>query len=595
MSSEVSVCTGPSPKPSEVVIEEKTFNGISKLEGELMDSQAEIAHLALTNEAALKDAEDLQAAVKNLEKQLSDFMHDVDEKLCSPAEVVGRPYSPRLSTSSVSPFLEFLADDLGGCQTLTMYVHNGEDYKDQQIVAISNVQILVGTTWNVMDSKVLSTFEHHLSRLDEKALLGLSQHSVSCYWLGDVKRIIGAQEMETMSPHQAALGDKAAVIVHLQGAHEGSCDALAFHILIPKRFLKAYTSLLLSYHRVLISGPQLSGKSFLAVHLMKYCLTQLGVHVPDKALLVSSMDGVPLEKTGDVVRQLLKHNDRKHLSFGGIILDDIESFEQLSVITQAISTSTKNVLVIAIMTLSGQHKPAIESLSHHFLRWRQIQLWCHCEPVYGLLERVLFRQLSKTQANGQNGVDDPILSSMIKWVCQVWQRVCRVLDCCSGILSVNGPCQFFDCPMNTRDLEVWFTLLWNHMILPYLTVIFRISKSCCENSLTGCEWGEDLVGWILEGVPWTDQSQQATGPPVLRLEVGDLRLQENIQRVCKSTCSNGENHEFLDRLTKLLTLLVNIPTLPPFPRAQKKTSRPTRKLARHVSFSLGTGVVRSVL
>jgi hypothetical protein len=162
------------------------------------------------------------------------------------------------------------------------------------------------------------------------------------------------------------------------------------------------------------------------------------VHVPDKALLVSSMDGVPLEKTGDVVRQLLKHNDRKHLSFGGIILDDIESFEQLSVITQAISTSTKNVLVIAIMTLSGQHKPAIESLSHHFLRWRQIQLWCHCEPVYGLLERVLFRQLSKTQANGQNGVDDPILSSMIKWVCQVWQRVCRVLDCCSGILSVNG-------------------------------------------------------------------------------------------------------------------------------------------------------------
>jgi hypothetical protein len=82
------------------VIEEKTFNGISKLEGELMDSQAEIAHLALTNEAALKDAEDLQAAVKNLEKQLSDFMHDVDEKLCSPAEVVGRPYSPRLSTSS---------------------------------------------------------------------------------------------------------------------------------------------------------------------------------------------------------------------------------------------------------------------------------------------------------------------------------------------------------------------------------------------------------------------------------------------------------------------------------------------------------------
>jgi hypothetical protein len=108
-------------------------------------------------------------------------------------------------------------DDLGGCQTLTMYVHNGEDYKDQQIVAISNVQILVGTTWNVMDSKVLSTFEHHLSRLDEKALLGLSQHSVSCYWLGDVKRIIGAQEMETMSPHQAALGDKAAVIVHLQG------------------------------------------------------------------------------------------------------------------------------------------------------------------------------------------------------------------------------------------------------------------------------------------------------------------------------------------------------------------------------------------
>jgi hypothetical protein len=133
------------------------------------------------------------------------------------------------------------------------------------------------------------------------------------------------------------------------------------------------------------------------------------------------------------------------------------------------------------------------------------------------------------------------------------------------------------------------------MILPYLTVIFRISKSCCENSLTGCEWGEDLVGWILEGVPWTDQSQQATGPPVLRLEVGDLRLQENIQRVCKSTCSNGENHEFLDRLTKLLTLLVNIPTLPPFPRAQKKTSRPTRKLARHVSFSLGTGVVRSVL
>ena len=171
--------------------------------------------------------------------------------------------------------------------------------------------------------------------------------------------------------------------------------------------------------------------------------------------------------------------------------------------------------------------------------------------------------------------DDRDLTASIEWVCKVWHRVNHVLDCCSSLcaprggcvctlwmlsaLSVlcllticllSGPCQFFDCPMNTVDIQVWFTLLWNHMILPYLSMIFRMSShevthclidfvcplcsnDCivvCQSYSADCAWVSDPAGWILDGIPWQEHSNSL---PILKLERSDFGLHANIPSSCR--------------------------------------------------------------
>eukprot|EP00118_Oscarella_pearsei_P014400 m.123138 g.123138 ORF g.123138 m.123138 type:complete len:1436 (+) comp37812_c0_seq42:125-4432(+) len=545
--------------------EDKAFNGVAQLEGQLMDSQAEVARLAMSNESAMHETETLRNTVRNLEGQLSLLM---SEQSISKRKTSTRSgsVSPIFPTPSPSPLPDFLADDnISDGRKVTVYLHIGDGHRDRQVVAIAILNVPMSMTWEVTDLKIMTLFQRYLNKIDGDAALGLDKNSMSYYWLGDVRRIIGAKCLEPTSPHQATMMDRPAAVVHLRGADEGCCDALAFQTLIPKPFIKSYTSVLFAHHQVLIVGPQLSGKSFLALHLAKYCLQKRGVHVPSNAIVTVPMDSLHEEKTCHVIRDVLAQIYQRKVSASAIILENVASFRQLGDVTACIPPSNGITLFI-IATMSMQlHSDTLSVLSSKLWSWRQIQLWWHCDPVYGLLKRCIKRRL--VEAHIRTGSFDMQLMDTARWVMRVWYRLNTVLETFCPVGTGLGPGRFLECPLNMMDLELWFVLLWNHTLLPYFTTILR--NCMLPRNPAKCEWGDDPIGWILQSCPFKMENSDC--PPLLELNSHQLGIQKGVPFFPAKEDVKSAERPSHDHMMKLLSSLVSSPLLPGVPQRQKSS------------------------
>ncbi|XP_065837953.1 neuron navigator 2-like isoform X2 [Oscarella lobularis] len=572
-SSTSSMVSVDSLKNSSRETEDKVFSGVSHLEGQLMDSQAEIARLTMSNESALHETDDLKHTVKTLESQLSSLLAEPSPTLrrrqTSNQDTRAGSLSPVL-TPCPSPLPDFLADDdddmLEG-RKVTLYLHVGDGHRDRQVVAIANMNVPLSVTWDVTDLKIMSIFQRYLTKIDGDSCLGLDKYSISYYWLGDVRRVIGSKCPERASPHQATMMDRPAAVVHLRSFDEGCCDALAFQTLIPKTFIRSYTSVLLTHRQVLIVGPQSSGKSFLASRLATYCLQRKGVHVPNDAIVTVPMDALYKEKAHQVLKDVLTQVYQRKISTNAIILENVASFEHLAEITACIPPSNGITLFI-IATMSMQlHAGSLSVLSSQLWSWRQIQLWWHCDPIYGLLKRSVKRRF--VEAHTRTGKFGMHMMDVTRWVMRVWYRLNTVLESFCSIGTGLGPGRFMECPLNIRDLEMWFVLLWNHTLLPYLTTVLRNCR--LPKVEKDFEWGDDPIGWILHSCPFKLDSPEC--PPLMELNARQLGIHNDI--ICSSSAKEGHstkvNRPTHDHMINLLSHLVSSPLLPSAPRRKKSS------------------------
>ena len=60
------------------------------------------------------------------------------------------------------------------------------------------------------------------------------------------------------------------------GVEENSLDSFVFDTLIPKPITQRYFNLLMEHHRIILSGPSGTGKTYLAHKLAEYVITKSG-------------------------------------------------------------------------------------------------------------------------------------------------------------------------------------------------------------------------------------------------------------------------------------------------------------------------------
>ncbi len=138
-------------------------------------------------------------------------------------------------------------------------------------VTLGVVSISGKSNWELLDSLVHRLFKEFVMRVDPASNLGLSADSVAGYRLGEVYRDTSPDEESRLRPeflpYGYLVGDCRAIEVHLR---EDSVDALAFETLTPKSVVQRYILLLQEHHRLILSAPAGTGKTFMARRLASY-------------------------------------------------------------------------------------------------------------------------------------------------------------------------------------------------------------------------------------------------------------------------------------------------------------------------------------
>lgn len=91
------------------------------------------------------------------------------------------------------------------------------------------------------------------------------------------------------------------------GVEENSLDSFVFDTLIPKPITQRYFNLLMEHHRIILSGPSGTGKTYLANKLAEYVIAKSGRKKTEDAIATFNVD----HKSSKVSHRIL----RKQLLF----------------------------------------------------------------------------------------------------------------------------------------------------------------------------------------------------------------------------------------------------------------------------------------
>ena len=83
---------------------------------------------------------------------------------------------------------------------------------------------------------------------------------------------------------------------------ENSLDSFVFDTLIPKPITQRYFNLLMEHHRIILSGPSGTGKTYLAHKLAEYVITKSGRKKTEDAIATFNVD----HKSSKVSYRLLR-------------------------------------------------------------------------------------------------------------------------------------------------------------------------------------------------------------------------------------------------------------------------------------------------
>ncbi|XP_046321053.1 neuron navigator 3 isoform X7 [Marmota monax] len=390
--------------------------------------------------------------------------------------------------------------------------------KDQksQAYLIGSIGVSGKTKWDVLDGVIRRLFKEYVLRIDTSSSLGLSSDCIASYCIGD---LIRSQNLEVpeLLPCGYLVGDNNIITVNLKGVEENSLDSFVFDTLIPKPITQRYFNLLMEHHRIILSGPSGTGKTYLANKLAEYVITKSGRKKTEDAIATFNVDHKSSKELqqylANLAEQCSADNNGVELPVV-IILDNLHHVGSLSDIFNGFLNCkySKCPYIIGTMNQGVSSSPNLEL--HHNFRW--VLCANHTEPVKGFLGRYLRRKLIEMEI--ERNIRNNDLVKIIDWIPKTWHHLNSFLETHSSSDVTIGPRLFLPCPMDVEGSRVWFMDLWNYSLVPYILEAVREGLQMYGKR---APW-EDPLKWVLDTYPWSSASLPQEGPALLQLRPEDV-------------------------------------------------------------------------
>uniref|UniRef100_A0AC11AXP3 Neuron navigator 3 n=1 Tax=Ovis aries TaxID=9940 RepID=A0AC11AXP3_SHEEP len=390
--------------------------------------------------------------------------------------------------------------------------------KDQksQAYLIGSIGVSGKTKWDVLDGVIRRLFKEYVFRIDSSTSLGLNSDCIASYCIGDLTRSHGLEVPELL-PCGYLVGDNNVITVNLKGVEENSLDSFVFDTLIPKPITQRYFNLLMEHHRIILSGPSGTGKTYLAHKLAEYVITKSGRKKTEDAIATFNVDHKSSKELqqylANLAEQCSADNNGAELPVV-IILDNLHHVGSLSDIFNGFLNCKYNKCpyIIGTMNQGVSSSPNLEL--HHNFRW--VLCANHTEPVKGFLGRYLRRKLIEMEI--ERNIRNNDLVKIIDWIPKTWHHLNSFLETHSSSDVTIGPRLFLPCPMDVEGSRVWFMDLWNYSLVPYILEAVREGLQMYGKR---APW-EDPSKWVLDTYPWSSASLPQDGPALLQLRPEDV-------------------------------------------------------------------------
>uniref|UniRef100_A0A673UGJ8 AAA+ ATPase domain-containing protein n=1 Tax=Suricata suricatta TaxID=37032 RepID=A0A673UGJ8_SURSU len=390
--------------------------------------------------------------------------------------------------------------------------------KDQksQAYLIGSIGVSGKTKWDVLDGVIRRLFKEYVFRIDTSTSLGLSSDCIASYCIGDLIRS-HSLEVPELLPCGYLVGDNNIITVNLKGVEENSLDSFVFDTLIPKPITQRYFNLLMEHHRIILSGPSGTGKTYLANKLAEYVITKSGRKKTEDAIAIFNVDHKSSKELqqylANLAEQCSADNNGVELPVV-IILDNLHHVGSLSDIFNGFLNCKYNKCpyIIGTMNQGVSSSPNLEL--HHNFRW--VLCANHREPVKGFLGRYLRRKLIEIEI--ERNIRNNDLVKIIDWIPKTWHHLNSFLETHSSSDVTIGPRLFLPCPMDVEASRVWFMDLWNYSLVPYILEAVREGLQMYGKR---APW-EDPSKWVLDTYPWSSASLPQDSPALLQLRPEDV-------------------------------------------------------------------------
>ncbi|XP_062931054.1 neuron navigator 3 isoform X2 [Cynocephalus volans] len=390
--------------------------------------------------------------------------------------------------------------------------------KDQksQAYLIGSIGVSGKTKWDVLDGVIRRLFKEYVFRIDTSTSLGLSSDCIASYCIGDLIRSHNLEVPELL-PCGYLVGDNNVITVNLKGVEENSLDSFVFDTLIPKPITQRYFNLLMEHHRIILSGPSGTGKTYLANKLAEYVITKAGRKKTEDAIATFNVDHKSSKELqqylANLAEQCSADNNGVELPVV-IILDNLHHVGSLSDIFNGFLNCKYNKCpyIIGTMNQGVSSSPNLEL--HHNFRW--VLCANHTEPVRGFLGRYLRRKLIELEI--ERNIRNNDLVKIIDWIPKMWHHLNSFLETHSSSDVTIGPRLFLPCPMDVEGSRVWFMDLWNYSLVPYILEAVREGLQMYGKRTP---W-EDPSKWVLDTYPWSSASLSQEGPALLQVRPEDV-------------------------------------------------------------------------
>ncbi|XP_010637823.1 neuron navigator 3 isoform X1 [Fukomys damarensis] len=390
-----------------------------------------------------------------------------------------------------------------------------KDQKSQEYL-IGSIGVSGKTKWDVLDGVIRRLFKEYVFRIDTTASLGLSSDCIANYCIGDLIRSHNLEVPELL-PCGYLVGDNNTITVNLKGVEENSLDSFVFDTLIPKPITQRYFNLLMEHHRIILSGPSGTGKTYLANRLAEYVITKSGRKKTEHAIATFNVDHKSSKELqqylANLAEQCSADNNDVDLPVV-IILDNLHHVGSLSDIFNGFLNCKYNKCpyIIGTMNQGVSSSPNLEL--HHNFRW--VLCANHTEPVKGFLGRYLRRKLIEQEI--ERNIRNNDLVKIIDWIPKTWHHLNSFLETHSSSDVTIGPRLFLSCPMDVEGSRVWFMDLWNYSLVPYILEAVREGLQMYGKRTP---W-EDPSKWVRDTYPWSSASLPREGPALLQLRPEDV-------------------------------------------------------------------------